>query len=160
MNGIAHYTSCSLTLRRPLTVWIVHHCGRFYDTMAFQKKLVSVIQSLYKSFECRVIHNSELTEPFLVETGVRQGCILSPILFSLVIDWLMRSVTRGKHQGIQWTLTSLLEDLDYADDLGLLSHKHQEIQQKWYQWHWLKVNSRKSWQKSWGRMPQSILLSA
>ncbi len=94
------------------------------------KKLVNVIQSLYESFECSFIHNSELTEPFLVETGVRQGCILSPILFSLAIDWLMRSITQGKSQGIQWTLTSLLEDLDYADDLGLLSHKHQDIQQK------------------------------
>ncbi|GFR67303.1 endonuclease-reverse transcriptase [Elysia marginata] len=34
------------------------------------------------------------------------------------------------HQGFQWTITSTLEDLDYADDLGLLSHRHQDIQQK------------------------------
>jgi len=31
---------------------------------------------------------------------------------------------------LQWTLTSVLEDLDYADDPGLLSHRHQDIQQK------------------------------
>ncbi|KAK3517624.1 hypothetical protein QTP70_013436 [Hemibagrus guttatus] len=94
------------------------------------KKLVTIIQDLYKNFECRVIHNNELTEPFNVHTGVKQGCILSPILFSLAIDWLMRSVTEGQRRGIQWTLTTALEDLDYADDLGLLAHRHQDIQQK------------------------------
>jgi len=42
----------------------------------------------------------------------------------------MRNVTDGRRQSLQWTLTSVLEDLDYADDLGLLSHRHQDIQQK------------------------------
>ena len=94
------------------------------------KKLVNIIQSLYKNFECRVIHNNELSEPFKVNTGVKQGCILSPLLFSLAIDWVMRCSTQGKRQGIQWTLTSVLEDLDYADDIGLLSHRHQDAQSK------------------------------
>ena len=93
-------------------------------------KLVNISQSLYKNFECRVIHNNELTEPFKVDTGVKLGCILSPILFSLAIDWVMRCSTQGKCQGIQWTLTSQLEDLDYADDIGLLSHRNQDAQLK------------------------------
>ena len=94
------------------------------------QKLVNIIQSLYDEFECRVIHNNQLTEPFMVNTGVKQGCILSPLLFSLAIDWLMRGVTQGRRQGIQWTLTTVLEDLDYADDLGLLSSRYQDAQQK------------------------------
>ena len=40
----------------------------------------------------------------------------------------MRCSTQGKYQGIQWTLTSQLEDLDYADDIGLLSHRYQDAQ--------------------------------
>jgi len=92
--------------------------------------LVNIIQLLYQNFECRVLYNNKLTEPFEVKTGVKQGCILSPILFSLANDWIMRNVTDGRRQGLQWTLTSVLEDLDYADDLGLLSHRHQDIQQK------------------------------
>lgn len=31
---------------------------------------------------------------------------------------------------MQWPLSSIIEDLDYADDLGLLSNRHQYIQQK------------------------------
>lgn len=42
----------------------------------------------------------------------------------------MPSVTQGKRCGIQWTLSSVIEDLDYADDLGLLSSRYQDAQQK------------------------------
>ena len=49
---------------------------------------------------------------------------------SLAIDWIMRNVTDGKRQGLQWSLTSTLEDLDYADDISLLSNRLQDIQAK------------------------------
>ncbi|KAL3848197.1 hypothetical protein ACJMK2_019071 [Sinanodonta woodiana] len=42
----------------------------------------------------------------------------------------MRRTTEDKRQGIQWTLISMLDDLDYADDIGLLASKHHDIQQK------------------------------
>ena len=56
-----------------------------------------------------------------MQTGVRQGCILSPTTFLIVIDAVMRNVNRDKRQGIQWGLVNRLEDLDFADDLCLLS---------------------------------------
>ena len=42
----------------------------------------------------------------------------------------MRQSTEGKHNGIQWTLTSQLDDLDFADDIALLSHSHKQTQDK------------------------------
>ena len=42
----------------------------------------------------------------------------------------MRNVTHVKRQGLQWTLPSILEDLDYADDLGLVASRHHDIKQK------------------------------
>ncbi|XP_077868777.1 uncharacterized protein LOC144359464 [Saccoglossus kowalevskii] len=62
------------------------------------KNLVNMIQSLYRNFECCGIHNNELTKPFMVETGVKQGRIMSPLLFSLAIDWVMRCSTKGKRR--------------------------------------------------------------
>ncbi|GFS00157.1 hypothetical protein ElyMa_004547200 [Elysia marginata] len=41
----------------------------------------------------------------------------------------MRRSTEGKLQGIQWTPTSQLEDLHFADDIALLSHIHQQMQE-------------------------------
>ncbi|KAH3846536.1 hypothetical protein DPMN_088838 [Dreissena polymorpha] len=42
----------------------------------------------------------------------------------------MRRTTEGRRQGTQWTLTLLLDDLDYANDIGLLASRNQDIQQK------------------------------
>ena len=44
------------------------------------------------------------------------------VLFNLVIDWVMRHTTEDQPRGIRWTLFDMLEDLDFADDLALLSH--------------------------------------
>jgi hypothetical protein len=51
-------------------------------------------------------------------------------MFILAMDWLMRETTKDKRREIQWTLTSVIEDLDFADDIGLLSNRHQDIQEK------------------------------
>ncbi|KAK2171237.1 hypothetical protein NP493_1088g00044 [Ridgeia piscesae] len=42
----------------------------------------------------------------------------------------MKMTTRNRRHGIQWTPWSQLEDLDFADDLALLSHTHQQMQEK------------------------------
>ena len=55
---------------------------------------------------------------------------MSPFLFLLVIDWIMKICTKQRRNGIQWTLNTQLEDLDFADDLALLSHSHQQMQEK------------------------------
>ena len=97
-------------------------------------KLVRVIAMLYSDFKSQVICDSELTEAFNVSTGVKQGCILSPFLFILAMDWIMKNSTDGERRGIKWTMTmtatTTLEDLDFADDIALLSHRHQDMQEK------------------------------
>ncbi|VDP61500.1 unnamed protein product [Schistosoma curassoni] len=42
----------------------------------------------------------------------------------------MRTSTSEERHGIQWTAQNQLDDLDFADDLGLLSHTHQQMQIK------------------------------
>jgi hypothetical protein len=94
------------------------------------EKLVSLIRNTYYSMKCRVTHAGQMSESFEVKTGVRQGCLLSPFLFLLVIDWIMTTVTTDRSNDIQWTLLTQLDDLDFADDLALLSHNYMQIQDK------------------------------
>nr|KAG5711950.1 hypothetical protein BaRGS_026391 [Batillaria attramentaria] len=82
----------------------------------FPPKFVNIIRQLYEDATCQVTHDGKLTEPFTVRTGVRQGCILSPTIFLMVVDWVMRQATDGKRTGIQWTFSKQLEDLDFADE--------------------------------------------
>ena len=73
--------------------------------------------------QSKIIHEGKLTEPFEITTGVRQGCLLSPLLFLL-------PVTSNRKNGIQRTLLEQFDDLDFADDIALLSHNQQQMQDK------------------------------
>jgi hypothetical protein len=93
------------------------------------KQLVDLIKETYRGYMCRVVHEDCVSEPIPVRAGVRQGCILSPLMFLVVIDAVMRNVNRDR-RGIRWGLVDGLEDLDFADDLCLLSEAHREMQAK------------------------------
>jgi hypothetical protein len=51
-------------------------------------------------------------------------------LFLAVLDKALRASLDGKFRGIRWKLTDTLEDLDYADDICLLSHSQAHMQSK------------------------------
>ena len=85
---------------------------------------------MYDGYECAVRHNGQESEWFRITSGVRQGCIISPFLFLIVIDWMMNEVTKEGRRGLQWDMMKNLEDLDFADDITLMSHTYQHIQDK------------------------------
>ena len=96
------------------TIWkLMQHYG-------FPPKFITIIQQLYKNATCQVIHEGKLTEPFFVQTG---GRLLSPKIFLIVIDWVMRKATKDRRMGIHLTLTKQLEDLDHHI-CGLGKEKH------------------------------------
>ena len=59
-----------------------------------------------------------LSEPFITTSDVRQGCVLTPALFCIAVDWIMSSCagTMGITVG-ETTFT----DQDYADDAVLFT---------------------------------------
>ena len=48
----------------------------------------------------------------------------------LVIDWVMRKTLRGGNTGIRWRFNKKLDDLDFTDDLALLSSTRRQLQLK------------------------------
>ena len=93
-------------------------------------KMVRVIADIYEDFECTVIDGSETSDWFKIKSGVKQGCVMSGFLFLLALDWIMRKVTADKRRGIRWKFTTALEDLDFADDIALLSSKFNDLREK------------------------------
>jgi hypothetical protein len=72
-------------------------------------KFIKLIQEGYNQFSCRVLHSGQLNMPFEAISGVRQGCLLSPLLFLVVLDKVLRASLDGKARGICWKLTETLE---------------------------------------------------
>ena len=75
-----------------------------------------------------VICGQYLTEDFEIKTRVKQGCILSPT--PLGIDWVMKETALGDKSGIKWTFIETLDDIEFEDDISLLSHRYGDIQRK------------------------------
>ena len=63
-------------------------------------------------------------------TGVRQGCLLSPLLFLVALDWVTREAYGSSDKGMRWQLINTLELLEFADDIALLSHRLQDMRSK------------------------------
>ena len=55
---------------------------------------------------------------------------MSGLLFLLVVDCVMRKTMEGRKSGIKWDFTSVLENLDFADDIVLPTSKYDHTQEK------------------------------
>ena len=62
--------------------------------------------------------------------GSKTGMLHVWILVPLVIDRVMRKTEEGKNTGIRWNFMTQLEDLDFADDIALLSSTLENLQTK------------------------------
>ncbi|KAI8487026.1 hypothetical protein Bbelb_352860 [Branchiostoma belcheri] len=89
-------------------------------------KVILAIKNIYADSKCCVRTDDGFSGWFEVVTGVRQGCVLSPILFAIAIDWVLKESTRGK--GIPWLQGQRLSDLDFADDIAGLAESTKDLQ--------------------------------
>lgn len=106
----------------------VHRDGlwmRLLD-VGIRGKMWRVLKNLYDVVESSVLVGKQRSEWFAVEAGVRQGCILSPILFAIWIDGLARALKRAK-------VKSVIQDINFnftffADDIALLADSREDLQ--------------------------------
>ena len=64
---------------------------------------------------------------FKIEKGVRQGCILSPCLFKLYAEYVMRNAGREEAQARIKISGRNINKLRYADDTTLMTESGEEL---------------------------------
>ena len=109
---------------KPLTVWITTNCGR---ETGISDYLTCLLSNLYAGQEATVRTGYETTDWFQIGKGVHQGCILSPCLFNLYTEYIMRNAGLDEAQaGIKIARRSI-NNLRFADDITLMSESKEEI---------------------------------
>ena len=73
---------------------------------------------------------------FQIGKGVRQGCILSPCLFNLYEEYIMRNAGLEEAQAGIKTAGRNISYLRYADDTTLMAESEEELKSLWWKWKW------------------------
>lgn len=89
-------------------------------------KMWRVIKNLYKRVESCVLVDGKTTGFFTIEVGVRQGCMLSPMLFLLYINGLAEEIKR-RGRGVLYG-NIRISILLFADDIVLLAENKEDLQ--------------------------------
>ena len=95
--------------------------------LGFPIHLINLIKSLYENSKSRVRWGRKKTEAFKPRRGTRQGCLISPDLFNLMAELLMRIALNGYTEGVKIGGIRLT-NLRYADDIILIAGSRSELQ--------------------------------
>ena len=82
---------------KPLTLWVTTN-WKILKEMEIPDNLPRLLLNLYAGQEATVRTGHGTTDRFQIGKGVRQGCILSPCLFNLYAEYIMRNVGWKKHK--------------------------------------------------------------
>ena len=94
--------------------------------MGIPDHLICLLRNLYASQEARVRTGHGTTDWFQIGKGVCQGCILSPYLFNLYAEYIMRNAGLEETQaGIK--IARRNNNLRYADDTTLMAESEEEL---------------------------------
>ena len=95
--------------------------------MGIPDHLTSLLRNLYAGQEATVRTGHGITDWFQIGKGVHQGCILSPCLFNLCAEYLMRNAGLEKAQAGIRIARRNINNLRYADDTTLMAESEEEL---------------------------------
>ena len=110
-------------------------------------KLLCLVRSFHQNMKGTVQFDGNLSEPFDIRNGVKQGCVLAPTLFGIFFSMLLKHAfgdvkegifLRTRSDGRLFNLSRLraktkvreamIRDMLFADDAGIATHTEEELQ--------------------------------
>ena len=95
--------------------------------MGMPVHLTCLMRNLYAGQEATVRTGHGTTDCFQIGKGVCQGCILSPYLFNLYAEYIMRNAGLEETQAGIKTAGRNINNLRYADDTTLMAESEEEL---------------------------------
>ena len=89
--------------------------------MGIPDPLICLLRNLYAGQEATVRTGHGTTDWFQTGKGVRQGCILSPCLFNLYAEYIMRNAGLDEAQAEIKIARRIIENLRYADNTTFMA---------------------------------------
>ena len=120
-------SSALLTMPKPLTVWITINCGKFWRRW----DLTCLLRNLYAGQEATVKTGHGTIDWFQIGKGIRQGCILSPCLFNLYAESIMRNAGLAEAQAGTKIARRNIDYLKYAHDTILMAESEELKTSRW-----------------------------
>ena len=111
---------------KPLTVWITTNC-KILEEIRIPDHLTCFLQNLYAGQEVTVRTGHGTMDSVQIGKGVCQGCILSPWLFNLYAEYIMRNAGLDEAQAGLKIPGRNVNNLRYADDIILMAESEEEL---------------------------------
>ena len=116
--------------------------------LGIPEKMKNIIISFHEGMQAEVIHGGKVSDPFLVDNGTKQGCVLAPLLFALYFAVMLQHALQDLNLGVpicfrptgglfnirrftartKVTIETLC-DLLFADDCALVAHSKADLQE-------------------------------
>ena len=95
--------------------------------MGIPDHLTCLLRNLYAGQEARVKTGHGTTDWFQIGKGISQGCILSPCLFNLYAEYIMRNAGLNEAQAGIKIAGRNINNLRYPDDTTLMAESEEEL---------------------------------
>ena len=95
--------------------------------MGIPDHLTCLLRNLYAGQEATVTTGRGTKDWFQIRKGARQGCILSPCLFNLYAEYIMRNAGLEEAQAGIKIAGRNINNLRYADDTTLMAEGEEEL---------------------------------
>lgn len=106
-----------------------NHIFGTLSLLGLPAELIAVIRDLYTDTTTRGMTSTGLTAPIPLSAGVKQGCPLSPVVFDLAMEPIIRAVVALKPLSFKLGLIDQ-STLAFADDLSLLAKNDVALQRQ------------------------------